>query len=291
MKTLLKILACEAVFLVSMMVAGAVITVLHLPWARIPNPPAPGVQFLLSALSGLVLIVGMIPQASGLAGSKGARATALIAFLALALGVNTMIEGSAFTPFFRGAMASTALLLMTETILLGLALGFWFGGAGTGRGFVRRGIAGRVGQVVLAWIAFPVCYFVFGMCVAPIVMPYYRAGLGGLQLPHLQTLLEVQLIRSVIFLLASLPLIVLWKGSRRALWLSLGLALTAAVGLFGLVGSTFFPPVLRVTHSIEIAADSFAYAAVLVYLFAAPSGPVPAPATAPVEEKEPALHA
>ena len=43
------------------------------------------------------------------------------------------------------------------------------------------------------------------------------------------------------------------------------------VGFYGLVGATFLPMVLRVAHSIEIAGDSFAYAGLLVLLFAAPS--------------------
>jgi hypothetical protein len=43
------------------------------------------------------------------------------------------------------------------------------------------------------------------------------------------------------------------------------------VGFYGLVGATFLPMVLRVAHSAEIAGDSFAYAGLLVLLFAAPS--------------------
>jgi hypothetical protein len=38
------------------------------------------------------------------------------------------------------------------------------------------------------------------------------------------------------------------------------------VGLYGLSQASFMPPVLRVLHSLEIAADSFVYALVVVWL-------------------------
>ena len=103
------------------------------------------------------------------------------------------------------------------------------------------------------------------------MVPYYNAGIAGLRIPALSTILVVQLVRSVIFLAASLPFIALWKGSRRGLWLALGMAHAFTVGFYGLVGATFLPMVLRVAHSVEIAGDSFAYAGLLVLLFAAPS--------------------
>ena len=39
------------------------------------------------------------------------------------------------------------------------------------------------------------------------------------------------------------------------------------MGLIGLLSATFFPPVLRVTHSIEILGDALVYAWLLVALF------------------------
>jgi hypothetical protein len=109
------------------------------------------------------------------------------------------------------------------------------------------------------------------MCVGPIVVPYYNAGIAGLKLPHLSLILELQLFRSIIFLAVSLPFIALWKGSRRGLWFALGLTHAVVVGIYGLIGATFLPWVLRITHSVEITCDSFAYAGLLVLLFSAPA--------------------
>jgi hypothetical protein len=134
-----------------------------------------------------------------------------------------------------------------------------------------------IGRGAAAWLGWPVIYLFFGMCISPIVVPYYRAGIAGLRIPPMSIILQLQLIRSIVFLAASLPLMTMWKGSRRNLWLALGLAHAAVVGLYELIGATFLPLVLRITHSFEITADSFAYAGLLVLLFTAPSARKPAP--------------
>jgi len=67
-------------------------------------------------------------------------------------------------------------------------------------------------------------------------------------------------------LIASLPLIVWWNKSGGLLIFSLGLAHWLVVGLFGLVQALWFRPFLRVAHSLEIGADSLAYAVAMVFL-------------------------
>ena len=117
-----------------------------------------------------------------------------------------------------------------------------------------------------AILAFPLVYFIFGAMVAPIVVPTYRAGIAGLVLPPLSIILSVQLVRSTLFLFASLPFLILWKGKRGSLIFSLGLTHWFTVGLFGLLQAHQFSRTLRIAHSLEIGADSFAYAALLVLL-------------------------
>jgi hypothetical protein len=57
-----------------------------------------------------------------------------------------------------------------------------------------------------------------------------------------------------------------------SLLFALALAHFFLVGLFALMQASFFPPVLRVAHSLEVAADSFAYATIPVLLLTAPGG-------------------
>jgi hypothetical protein len=69
-------------------------------------------------------------------------------------------------------------------------------------------------------------------------------------------------------MIASLPAVLLWIGSRRGLTGAPGLAHAVLVARFGMAqASHLMPAILRIAHSLEITADSFAYAAVLVWLF------------------------
>jgi hypothetical protein len=234
------------------------------------NTPAQ-FMFLAQLVAGLVLVVGLVPLASSLAASAPLRAGAVGSFLLLALGLNGMIEARVFTHFLDNGIASASVFYVVLAALLGVALGWSFGAPPPAAGLRHRSWLAWIPRVAAVWLAWPFIYFFFGTCVAPIVVPYYNAVIAGLRIPALSTILAVQLVRSVIFLAASLPFIVLWKGSRRGLWLALGMAHAFTVGLYGLVGATFLPMVLRVAHSAEIAGDSFAYAGLLVLLFAAPS--------------------
>ena len=270
MKAILRLLLCFAASVVSLVLAGTIIHLLQLHPAQAPGNPTVSSMVLLGILSKVVLVAGLYPLARGLAGSTGQRVAAWIAFLALATGLNTMIEASIFTNYVERALPAVAVMYAAEALLLGGALGFLFGHDEPASGLGHRDWPGWMVRGVAAWLAFPVVYLIFGIVVAPVVSPYYRAGVAGLHIPPLPIILETQLVRSAIFLAASLPLIALWEGSRKALWLCLGLAHATVTGLYGLVGNAFFPPVLRITHGLEITADSFVYAAVLVLLFTRP---------------------
>ena len=290
MKVTLKLLICFVAGALSLVAAGAVIQLLHLHPAQAPGNPTVRSMLILGVLSKIVLVVGLWPLARGLAGAAGSRAAAFFAFLALANGLNTIMEASIFTTILDHAVPAIAIMYLAEAILLGVALGFLFGRDERPPGLAHHDAPGWVLRGIAAWLAFPVIYLAFGMCVAPIVTPYYRAGIAGLHIPPMPTIVETQLVRSIVFLAVSLPLMALWKGTRRGLWLTLGLAHATVVGFYGLVGNAFLPGVLRTTHGIEITADSFAYAALLVWLFAPPSASVPEETT-PEPGKQVEVHA
>ncbi len=126
--------------------------------------------------------------------------------------------------------------------------------------------------MLVAWLAFPVIYFFFGMMVGPFVVKYYQGG-GPWVIPPMGVIIRTQLLRSVLFLLASLPVVLLWAKSRKSLIVCLGLAHAVVVGLSPLASAYFMPVTMRVLHSAEITADSFAYATVLAMLFACAKKP------------------
>lgn len=266
MKTLGKVVVCWFAYFVALVVAGILIRTLHLPVPAVPGDGSRGVQFGLSLLGGMILVIGLWPIARGLSGSLTKRAIALVAFLVLAFGVNSLIETATFTTLLAGKVAGAAIFYGAVALLVGLSLAALFGS----RQEMPRGASDQrfqlLRRIAAAWCAFPLIYLFFGICVAPIVTPYYRS-IEFLHIPPLHSIVAVQLVRSAIFLACSLPLIALWRGTKRRLWFALGLAHAAVVGLYGLSSSAFLPAVLRVTHSVEITADSFVYAWVLATLF------------------------
>jgi hypothetical protein len=271
MRTILRIAVCWVVFAAALLLSGVISAILHLPAVPMPGNTSAQTLFLMQFVAGLVLVVGLVPLARGLAASAPLRAVAVGSFILLALGVNGMIEAKMFTHFLDNGIASASVFYVVLAALLGAAFGWSFGAQQPPVGLPHRSWLAWIPRVAAVWLAWPVIYFFFGACVSPIVVPYYNAGIAGLRIPPLSVILSVQLVRSVIFLAASLPFIALWKGSRRGLWLTLGLAHAFTVGLYGLVGATFLPMILRVSHSVEIAGDSFAYAGLLVLLFAPPA--------------------
>ena len=117
-----------------------------------------------------------------------------------------------------------------------------------------------------ALAAFPIAYFVFGWLVSPFVVSFYEQQYAGLVLPGLEVMLLLSIIRSLFFLLCTLPVLILWKGSRKIFFLALGVTLFLFVGGLNMVQAIWLPAILRTAHSLEILADSFAHAAALVFL-------------------------
>jgi hypothetical protein len=271
MKDLLKLIACLIAFVLAIFVTGFVSGLLHLSFSN-PQPTASmAAQLLAQLIGGAVLVIGVYPLARGLTASVPVRALAVGSFLFLALGVNGIIEAKKFTHFLDGGVAGAVAFYIAIAVLVGAAFGYFFGHAGHPAGLTHRALPAWLWRAAAAWLGWPFIYFFFGACIAPIIVPYYNAGIAGLRIPPLNVVFETQLIRSVFFLASSLPFIALWKGSRRNLWLALGMAHAFIVGLFGIVAATFLPMVLRITHSAEITCDSFAYAGLLVLLFSAPA--------------------
>jgi len=270
MKTALKLFAAWAAFAVSLVVGGILARILHLQTVAPDALRRMPYHLAMVLAAAVVLVLGLWPLARGIAGSIPARGAALVVFVFLALGVNTVFDGVIYTDYFNGVVPSVVLLFFCEALFAGVALGCFFGQSGHASGLASHSGIDWIGRGIIAWLLWPVVYIFFGACVAPIVVPYYQSGaIPGLHIPAMPVILGVQLLRSFFFLAASLPLIALWKGTRRNLWLALGLGHAVTVGIFGLISANFMPPVMRVAHGVEITCDSFAYAGLLVLLFAA----------------------
>jgi hypothetical protein len=265
MKLAAKILLSLLALVVATLVAGPILS--RLPLVPPPPPPGatPGGLFSAFLLGGLLLVVSLVPVASGLGGRFAGRWMSLALMLYLANGVNTAVELAVFGTFggIKFGLVHDFLCFVPATA----ALAWLFGSQKPAPSLPQFGFVSWLWRAAIAWAAWPVIYFVFGMCVAPIVVPFYKAGVPGLRIPPLDVIFQTQLVRSILFLASSLPVIMLWSYSRRRLIVALGIAHTVMVGLYGLSMASWLPMTLRVTHSLEIAADSFVYALVLALLF------------------------
>lgn len=275
-----KLGVCTAAYATGTVLGGMLTLALGIEMPRMPAEVDPAMQGLLLLPGGLVYSVGLAAIAIGLAGRWWQRWLILAAFLYVINGIGNTIEATLFTTL--GGQVASAIGFLAPSVLCALAVALLFpppSGAGLADQFARflarRKPASLAGRILLAVLAFPVIYFVFGAAVAPIVVPYYNE-LDFLQIPPMATLIPVLHFRSLLLLLVSLPILVGWDGSRCGLILGLGLGHAAAVGLGGLAQVTFFPEVLRWTHGIEILVDSLVYAWILALLFAAkPAKTVP----------------
>ncbi len=290
MKTLGKVVICAIAYMVGVILTWMLVGALHLPAPKPIEGTTPGGILTGMAIGTLLLVGGLAPLAMGLGGTRLHRAVALFLLVFVAIGVNTIIEASVFTNFVTIGVPWMCAHSVLPCLFLAVGLVLFFGSSKPGMGFAALSAPQWAWRLLVAWIAFPVIYFVFGMCVAPFVMYAYRAGIAGLTIPAMPVLLKTVFLRSALFLVSSVPILALWTGSRRNLFIAFGIAESVMVGITGLVEASFFPMTLRIAHSIEITFDSFAYVGGLVLLFTARKQPVGALSGTPAGTPDMVVH-
>ena len=269
-----KLLLCSLAFIVGAVIGGIVAAVLGLQQPPMPEGVHSSFAFLLLLLESPLMALVLVLVARGLGGGLLPRALALSFFTWVAYTLNTVIETLAFTVTTIGGAWFTAISFLVPSIVCGIAVALLFPADEKGKGlaaiarefFGRRTAGAWVWRIAVAAVAFVPIYLFFGSLVAPITADYFQQSMYGLRQPDQDEILLVLLVRSTLFLLACLPIVVMWQRSRWSLFLSLGFALFVLVGLLYMLGAYYMPLVIRVPHGLEIMADSFAYAGVLMVL-------------------------
>lgn len=250
-----------------LMLGGATAMALGLEPPRALPSAGPVTSTLLLLLAGICLALGLAAMATGLAGSRRKRWIILGSFAFVVNGIGTALELSEFSTLGGGWFATLANL--PASLLCAFVVVTLFpppAGAADNDGRFFAGLPGNApARLFLAFLAFPCFYFLFGMMIAPIVLPHYDS-IDFIVVPPLATLLLLIFARGLLFLLVSIPVITHWSWTRGRLALALAAGHFTAVGLHGLVQATFFPPVLRWTHGIEILATSVCYGMALAWL-------------------------
>lgn len=121
-------------------------------------------------------------------------------------------------------------------------------------------------RFLLAGVLYVPIYFFFGTIISPIVMPYYESIGMGLTIPGLETILPLEVLRGLLYALTLFLLIAVLSGSRRsvAFWVVLTLCVLGSWQPMLMVA--WWPLTLRVTHGLEITADSIVHGLAVTWL-------------------------
>lgn len=268
-----KLMLASVAYEAGVVMGGMVVTLLGMT-----PPTAPPGADMASVVRNLVYVTPLFMLAlailsTRLTGRFAARWLSLSFLLWIAYSVNTQLEAAIVSSYATGR--DFAVVSGAVTALVGTAAVAWlFPPRERGeraweaiRRFVSHRRAGDwAWRLILAAVIFMPIYFVFGLMVMPFTGAYYQDQQFGLAMPTLGQLLPTLFTRSVLFLLATLPIIALWQGSRLSLYWRLGLSLFMLVGFNIMLAADWLPVYVRFPHILEILADEFIYAGALVWL-------------------------
>lgn len=194
----------------------------------------------------------------------------LFVFLAFAVGVG--IESSIYSDV--AGYNRIIVVMLLPALLFSIAAAVITPETKTGVSFGKkiRDYFGLYSTKQWAWrfavaiLSFPFIYFFFGIMVSPFVSAYYSELVQGLNLPSPGTIVIVQLFRSLVFLVITLPVLATWRMSRAILIIALGLVHFVMVFAYDFYLALVMPVELILIHGVEILLDSYVYAWVLVML-------------------------
>jgi hypothetical protein len=268
-----KLPVCGLAFFIGLMAGNMLATGMGLSAPELPAGTDPGTLMQYTVLGSLALSVALAGLAPGLSGGFVARWLVLSFVMWVSYALNNYIEAALFTTMSAASPFTVVMYLPACLLCAAAAAGLFPPGAEAGS-FVASARAYFSSRTSGAWAwrslaalaAFPVAYLGFGSLIAPLVLDYYRQGTADLVAPGWDQLLPVLALRTVLFLLACLPVLMSWRGSNWSLFAALSVALFMFVGGANLLQAYWLPPVLRVVHSLEILADEIVYAGALVIL-------------------------
>ena len=275
-----KILLCTLSSMIGIFAGGMCSSALRLEQPRLPQPVNTQLLGQLCLLGGFVLSLALAALSPQLSGNRRTRFIIIAWFVFAWLGINNMIEASIFTTLGGAPTAMVSMLFVSVFVAGTVVLLFanryrgksWSDGVRSF--FDSRSAPQWAIRLLLVVLAFPVVYFFFGMPVGLMVGKFYQNQSFNLQLPSFNTVIGVQLVRSLIALLAVLPMLLVWPASRQRFAWTLGLNLFVVAGLYGLIQAYWMPWTIRSVHTVELFLDSMVYAA-LVAVLLLPRAPAP----------------
>ena len=128
-------------------------------------------------------------------------------------------------------------------------------------------------RIALAMFLYILLYFVVGAVAYQFTGPYYNDLSNGLELtiPGLDLILQVQVLRSFLYVLSLSSVIAGFAGSKKRLAFLAGTVLFMLGGFTPLLAQQEWPAALRFYHTVEILLQNFPAGWIMVYLLK-PSG-------------------
>jgi hypothetical protein len=247
---------------------------------RIPRLPqqadeSTAVYYLLAG--SLLLAWGFFILVKGIGGSTKVKFLITLFFLLLSFAIGITIESAIYSTIESYNL--TIILLVFPAVLFALVASMITSKKQVQDSstvnimayFAQRPFGVWIRKIMLAIVVFPVIYFLFGIIASPFVVAYYET-IEGLNIPDTGTIISIQLIRSVLFLVSTIPIIIYWEKSKASLVISLGVSFFVMVFAYDMYLAIAMPIELVLIHGIEIAADSFIYSWLLVKLLSPKKG-------------------
>jgi hypothetical protein len=257
-----------------LMVGGVVAGMLHLPSPTMPAYISMTILMPLMIISeiSIAIVLGECFQRLNLSFWPRLLAIGMNHYL-LYYALN-LLDGLLFTPmpnmstgffsdlfpaFFAAMVIAWLWRPKTEIIQAGKIVATFFSG---------RQRSDWAWRLLVAWMIYPPIYYLIGRIAALFTLHYYQdPSLNlGLTLPVVSTLLLMQVLRGLLFLLAVAPILCSWRGGRSGPWLWVGLVIFVQIANQIIVQAYWFPLGLRIPHTIELLVDSFVQAGLYVWL-------------------------
>jgi hypothetical protein len=206
------------------------------------------------------------------------RAWLWLLLLLVLNGLINTIEALFFTTIPHAQLASSLAILAFGQVAVAILLTLLFRPQQIGPGLLARLREALAQRTAVSWtwrfglaaLSYLPIYYLFGMIVAPFVLPYYdNPDLGlNLTVPGIGVILPLEIGRGLLYALTLFPLIAVLRGGywSRALWVGLTIAVLGS--WVPMLQAVFWTPVLRLAHGLEITADAFAQGLVLTWLLA-----------------------
>jgi len=271
-------------YTVAVMIGGMITQVLGLPTPSL----AAGVdqtQMLVGIfLSGVLIGLTLGPLTRRLTLPMAQRAGLLFVVLFILNALINVIEALFFTTIPATEQLTGLVTSAVGHAGLALLLAVLFRPPSVERGLLtalRQTLSQRpwtswAWRFFLAGFLYVPIYLFFGIIISPIVLPYYQDLGMGLTVPGFEVMVPLEVFRGLLYVLTLFPLIAVLRASRWRVALLIVLTLCVLGSWQPMLLVAWWPVTLRLTHGLEITADSIVHGLAIVWLLWTPAAGGPA---------------